>query len=402
MTRRGVGLALLLVAGVAPAGDFALRGEVGAETRYFFHDPADSRQADADFSLRLLPELQADWNDRDTSLTLTPFARLDSSDRQRTHWDVREAYLRHRYGEWEARAGIRKVFWGAAESVHLVDIINQTDLVENPDGEDKLGQPMLNLAWTADGNTLDLFVLPYFRERSYPGTEGRLRFVLPVSDDRAVYESADEERHLDWAVRYAYSGDGLDLALSHFSGTARAPRFVAGPGGIDPFPPGADSRLVPFYDLVERSGLESTLVAGGWLFKLEGAYQHSRLDDYSAAVGGFEYTLTGVFDTATDIGLLAEYIWDERGRDAPTPFNNDVFLGTRVAANDVSGTELLAGAIIDADTQAVFYNIEAGRRLGGGFKITLEARLFERAPPADPAFAYRFDDYVGLELSYFF
>ena len=41
--------------------------------------------------------------------------------------------------------GAAKVFWGTAESRHLVDIINQTDAVEDIDEEDKLGQPMVKV-----------------------------------------------------------------------------------------------------------------------------------------------------------------------------------------------------------------------------------------------------------------
>ena len=403
-------LLALLACSAANAGDgLDFKGEAGLEGRYFFHDPVDDRQTDSDLSLRLQPEFYAEWNERNTSVTFTPFGRWDSADDERTHADIREWYLRHRNGDFETRVGIRKVFWGATESVHLVDIINQTDLVENPDGEDKLGQPMLNLAWMRDGRMLEVFALPYFRERTFPGVEGRLRPIVPlsppfplaappafISNDESDYQSRDEEAHLDWAVRYAYSGGNLDMALAHFSGTARAPRFpraISTPDG---------PALVPFYDLIERTGFDATYVMGGWLMKLEGIYQHSDVDDYSAAAGGFEYTVTGVFETAVDVGLLAEYIWDERDELATTPFNNDIFLGTRIAANDEASTELLAGAIVDTDTQAVFANIEGSRRLGSGFKLTLEARLFERAPPADPAYSFRQDDYVSLELVYFY
>lgn len=56
---------------------------------------------------------------------------------------------------------------GVGGPVHLVDIINQSDLVENPDGEDKLEKPLVKLTsglpWRA--GTLNLFMLPYFRER---------------------------------------------------------------------------------------------------------------------------------------------------------------------------------------------------------------------------------------------
>ena len=411
---KGLALLAVLVAFEARTeSGVEVKGEGALEARGFFHDPVDARQADADVSFRLQPEFYAEWNERNTSVTFTPFGRWDSADDERTHWDIREWYLRHRSSDFETRVGIRKVFWGATESVHLVDIINQTDLVENPDGEDKLGQPMANLAWTRDGRTLDLFVLPYFRERTFPGVEGRLRPVVSVvppfppgtppayvSNDESAYESQDEEQHVDWAARYAYSGGNLDFALSHFSGTARAPRFISGPGGIVMTSEGP--ALVPFYDLIERTGFDATYVMDGWLMKLEGIYQHSDVDDYSAAAGGFEYTVTGAFETAVDVGLLAEYIWDERDELATTPFNNDIFLGTRIAANDEASSELLAGAIVDADTQAAFANLEASRRLGAGFKLTLEARLFERAEPGDPAYSFRQDDYLSLELAYFY
>ena len=72
------------------------------------------------------------------NLTFTPFFRLDSSDGERTHLDIREL-LWQSYGDtWEVRAGLGKVFWGVTESQYLVDVINQTDLVESPDGEDRL------------------------------------------------------------------------------------------------------------------------------------------------------------------------------------------------------------------------------------------------------------------------
>ena len=84
------------------------------------------------------------------------------------------------FDESELRVGLRKVFWGVTESQHLVDIINQTDLVESLDGEEKLGQPMINYALINDWGTLDLYLLPYFRERTFSGINGRLRSSLYV------------------------------------------------------------------------------------------------------------------------------------------------------------------------------------------------------------------------------
>lgn len=395
--------AAALCAPLPAMAQYALRGELALEARGFPREPLDPRQTDEDVSLRLEPEFSVEWSG-DTSLVFTPFGRIDSADAERTHADIRELFLRHRAEQFEGRVGIRQVFWGATESVHLVDIINQTDLVENPDGEDKLGQPMLNLAWASDGSTVDLFLLPYFRERTFPGVKGRLRPVVPlpfpgppafVSNSEADYESGDKEQHVDWAARYAYSGD-FDLALSHFSGTARAPSFRRVVNTSE------GAALVPFYAQIEQTGLDATYVAGGWLYKLEAIRQRNDLTTYAAAAGGFEYTVTGILGSVADLGLLAEYLWDERGSNAGVLFNNDLFVGTRLAGNDEASTELLAGVIVDLDTQAHFVNVEGARRLSSEWKLVLEARLFENAPETDPAYSFRRDDYLSLELIRYF
>ena len=63
-------------------------------------------------------------------------ARLDSADSSRSHFDLRELNYLWLGDAGELSVGIGKVFWGVAEFVHLVDIINQTDLVENIDEEE--------------------------------------------------------------------------------------------------------------------------------------------------------------------------------------------------------------------------------------------------------------------------
>ncbi len=49
--------------------------------------------------------------------------------------------------------------------------------------------------------------------RRGPGRAGRLRSGLVVNRDGATYDSAAEERHMDWAVRYSGSFGLVDLGL---------------------------------------------------------------------------------------------------------------------------------------------------------------------------------------------
>jgi hypothetical protein len=166
-----------------PAATFAqtpLSGELSLESRVFFRSPLLGEQHRHDLSAALRPEFQADWDRGRQIFTFEPFLRLDMADGDRTHFDIRTLSWETAWRQWELRVGIRQVFWGVTESVHLVDVINQTDLVDNPDGEDKLGQPMINLAMVRDWGTVDFFLLFGFRERTFPGLEGRLRAPLPI------------------------------------------------------------------------------------------------------------------------------------------------------------------------------------------------------------------------------
>ena len=372
-------------------------GYVAMEPRFFWEDNlASGQRGDFDFSLVLQPEFYLEWDKGDQSITFVPFVRWDQHDNERTHWDIRELFWLKAWEDWEVSAGIRKVFWGVTESQHLVDVINQTDLVENLDTEDKLGQPMVKVAWIQDWGTLETYLMPYFRERTFPGRKGRLRPIPIVDADNAVYESGAKETHFDWALRYSHTVGMFDIGLAHFMGTSREPRLEL---GTDSF---GTSARIPFYDVINQTSLDLQMTAGDWLWKLEGISREGFGASYRAVVGGFEYTIVGVFDTVADLGLLTEYHFDERGDKATSSFDNDVFGAFRLTLNDFQSTELLAGATVDLETQAVSVSVEGSRRLTDHMKLSLEVRILSNFPGTDPSTAAHQDDYAQLELSYYF
>ena len=225
-------------------------GNLAVEGRTFFQAPLDPRQYDQDASISIEPELAHAWNQGHDTLVFRPFARLDARDHERSHWDIRELQWIHAGDGWETRVGIGKVYWGVTEAWHLVDIINQTDLVENPDGEQKLGQPMVKLSLERDWGTLDLFVLPGFRERTFPGEKGRLRTHPPVDTGLTSYQAGAGRRHVDWALRWSnYIGE-WDMGLALFRGTSRDPLLQ----------PRLDEQgrlvLAPFYPLIDQATLD--------------------------------------------------------------------------------------------------------------------------------------------------
>ena len=377
-----------------------LSGHAAIESRAFLGSASlPDQESGNGASLVLDPEIYREWQGGDHSFTFEPFLRLDSVDPERSHFDVRElAWVRAR-PRWELTLGLSRVFWGVTESQHLVDIINQTDLIENPDAEDKLGQPMVRATAINTWGIVDLFLLPRFRERTFPGEEARLRPGLPIDTDNPVYESSAEQWHTDWAVRWSHAVGAFDLGLSHFSGTSREPLLIPD-SATDP------TSLRPYYPLISQSGLDTQATLGSWLLKLEAIYRTgfhiadtpSPRADYAATTYGFEYTFWSVLGSRIDIGAIGEHLWDERGELATSPFQNDVFAGTRLAFNDTQSSEILGGILYDLDNQSRLYLLEASRRVGSNWVVELEFRGFSGQRPIDPLASLRTDDYFQLSV----
>lgn len=392
--------ALMLVAWptISAAADIEVSGLVSPELRIFQHAPAHAGQHES----RLAPSLAVQAEFRydlgpDDRLTAIPFVRWDAWDGERTHADLREFNWAHLDDGWDLRVGIDKVFWGVAESRHLVDIINQTDLVEDPDGEDKLGQPMVNFGLQRDWGNLNLFAMPLFRERTFPGPEGRLRPALPVDGDQAIYLGDAGRRSLDFALRYGTVLGDWDIGLSYFHGVGREPNLVPGMNAT------GDPVLVPVYEIIDQTGLDVQATKGAWLWKLEAIVRSGQGDTFGAVVGGFEYTIYDIAGNGIDLGLLTEYQYDGRAAGAPpTIHDNDLFLGLRVAFNDASDSSLLAAVLVDKNTGARWMSMEAETRLGDSWKLGVEALASGNLPPTDPGYGLRRDNHLLIRMTRYF
>ena len=127
---------------------FDFSGKISIENRWFPQTNLYPHQSRHSSGFVFEPELYFEGAEG-WSFTLVPFFRYDSADSRRTHGDLREAYflLFGELGEdeWELRVGVDRIFWGVIESNHLVDIINQVDVIEHPDQEVELGQLMAHL-----------------------------------------------------------------------------------------------------------------------------------------------------------------------------------------------------------------------------------------------------------------
>lgn len=425
---------------------FDASGFIEFEVQQFTQEAADIKQDDTFGSLA--SELDIYWRSESEAhaLQFKPFGRITTAeDGARDHADIRELYYRFASGGWQVLAGVNKVFWGVMESAHLVDIINQTDSVESFGGEEKLGQPMIALGLEQAWGNLDLYVLPYFRERKfYTGSERYQVLALPIDDKVIQYEHEDEEKHVDYAVRWAHYFGSLDIAISYFNGTNREPLIILSNFNPSTAQPTESSYA---YEQLEQVGLELQYLFDGLALKFEGVHKQLESGDYNETVAGFEYTWGDLGESGFDIGLLMEYLWNDRAEvnikeysinaaseklnqpittlntlfsslpqtfqnqlikangELLSPFNNDIFIGARFSLNDIDSTQFLAGVISDADTQESLVTFEGSRRFGNSLKFSLNIYLLTNISDDAQKSAFaplQQDDAIEAKLKWYF
>ncbi|NQZ23866.1 MAG: hypothetical protein HRT53_17675 [Colwellia sp.] len=385
--------------------EFEASGKMAVEQRYFLKEGLYSQQLSrSQSSFSIEAELYWQWNEGSDSVIFTPFYRVDSQDEQRTHGDIRELAYVHASDDWELRIGIRKEFWGVTEFQHLVDVINQTDGVEDFDGEDKLGQQMVNLSLVNDWGIVDVLLLPGFRERTYAGENGRLRGPLVVDENNVSYESSAGQQHLDLALRWSHSIGDFDLGAYWFHGTNReaylSPSLQSSTSDL------AQYSLQQHYAQMDQLGVDVQATLGDWLWKFESIYRTTTLEDFVATQAGFEYSFIGVLDSNLDLGLLMEHSWDSRGEvefgEQGSLMQNDLFIGARLAFNDMQSSELLMGLGSDLDHNAFSFIIEANRRFGDNFIASVDVRLLQSNNENDLLYSLSKDDHAQLSLAWYF
>jgi hypothetical protein len=370
-------------------------GYVAADGRLFVGPPKYAGQDQGTgVSLVVEPEVAVETEDSTHKATLRPFYRLDPVDQKRSHADLRQASYQLKTTHFELGAGAGIFTWGVLESYRPVDVLNQTDFVDDYDGSAKLGQPYIELGWIAEAVAVRVYYLPYFRERTFPGVDGRLRFASVVNTDDPLFETDLRQWQPSGAARVTWSPGDFDFGVGLFSGFSREPRFVAEL---------STGRVVPRYDLSQQASLDAQWTTGALSLKAEAFARlwTADLRFFSGGGAGLDYTFFGLVD-GWDLSLAAEFLFDTRPLQAPvTLFEHDAFAGLRVAFNDTASTEIIGGAIVDVTDGTTFGRLEAGRRFGEHWRATVGGMLFlGQNGKLDSSFVR--DDHFETRIAYFF
>lgn len=364
--------------------------ELKLDYRGFYRDGQYLGQKQHYISGAAQPEYLMEWQKGKYVLKGVLFGRVDQYDKKRTHFDVRELYWQMVRNKWELSIGAKKIFWGVTESSHLVDIINQTDFVESYDGEQKLGEAMVHYSRVTKIGTFDAFYLPYFRKRVFPGTKGRLRTPFVLDGSKFEFQNDQKEFTPSFAGRWSHYIGKFDIGLSHFYGVGREPII-------------ADfSTLKAVYGTINQTGLDVQATTGPWLWKLEAIARRNSIQDMNAVTAGFEYTFGNVKNSGIDIGVLGEYLYDDRDLLSLSGLQNDVFVATRIAFNDMQSTSILFGGFFDVERTSKLFRAEINRRVKNTWSVALEATIFKDIDPKEFLYVTRNDGFMQFAVSKFF
>lgn len=400
-----VGLCLALLA--TPASSWASvksSGEVSVDGRAFWPDDEDATE---DFGLAVTGRLEVKLKEKPWRFELRGLGRVGAVDKSRSVVILEEAFLGFRMKPLRIRIGPQLLNWTATEAFHPADVMQSRNFDSNIENADKIGEPMVNVRLRMWQGALELYYMPFRMDPLLPGPGSRLSFAPPgtrlgdpvwvgrdgEADDAGVVEH-------QFAVRLSQTIDYADIALQFVQHQDRTQPTIA----LDP----GTFTAHPVYHMVNHFGLTYTQVLGEWILKVEGAYRMfdddpdlgsfvpvgaaEQADHLEVALGlewGWEYE-SGAQATVLLEGQ-AYFLADEEELEQLGPFQRDVLLGYRHSFNDVEGTELLIGVIMDLQRfPEILGNISFSRRLSDTWTMTAALRI-THAPPDDP------DQPVGLQ-----
>lgn len=324
---------------------------------------------------------------------------------------VDELYGAYDFEEDQLMAGRSIRFWGALEVRNIVDGFNPSDLRGTPFETDKMG--VWNAAWThyTETGSFALIVKTDEEDQKMAKPPYVYYFFPPNVTYDATLQTEDSRYRPTVYLRYGGSTESdtpLDYALIVQHGYDSQRFFSA-----DTFTPPIALQAHAY--LVNKLLTYNTLVLGETLLKLEGVYadviKTPSISDYYQLGLGIEHTLTAALGDG-DLGLIGEYYYYDtlqKGADKYTDlelfevFQNDLFVGIRYTANDISDTSLVGGAIFDLDYAEQSYYVQAQTRLFDALTMHAEYRYIE--PSKQTPTAYHLLgrlQALSLKLGYYF
>jgi len=371
-----------------------LRGDVEIRLDHYPDTPLYTDQSTESTQPGLASSVDWDGHLGDSNrVKLSLFAKYQSESEREYSGDVQEAWfsLDDLNSEW--RIGQLMEYWGVLEAENIADVINPRDAEEDFQGDFKLGIPGIAFSYFSQQAEYSFWLLPYSRERRLAYGEDRFRnFPLETQDPK--FEKAQSNTAA--AIRASRVNDQVEFSVSYYYGHARMPWFELQLDNSN-----QPTGLTPMYDLINQTSFEMLWLPGNTIFKLESFYQSNKVDDFFAAGIGFEREIPKLGPGNTSLTFYGEAYFDDRNQNlsqALAIFQKDIFIGTRLALNDVSSSEFQFRWTYDLEYESSLIDIRAERRIGKNWFLNAVLYKFFHVE-SDPALkSFQNDDRLRMSL----
>ena len=379
--------------------DWQINSEIGLEIKEFHKNEAYSNQQNT-YSSFIKSEIFFDFKN-DLEFLMEPYLRYDRYDKNRSLFDFKENNLTYYYNDIQLKAGISEVFWGITESKNLVDIINPKDVTDG-DQKAKLGQTMLAFSnYSEKFGILDFYYLPFFKNSSQIGEEGRLRLSKPIENYNIIYEGGAGSKVPSWALKWEHSFRLLDFSLQGFRGNSRESSTI---GKLE----NLQLKYFQGYERISQIGTYFQVISGPIIYKLEAIKRNGQKNAKNIRENFFSYTLglehliNNLFENKWDLTSFIEYHNDDRNGDSTDILQNDLFLATRLNFNNIDGTEFLTSITLDTDGGGNTSTVELSSRITDNIRVTGSYNSYWSANETDILYSFRRDNYFSINIINYF
>jgi hypothetical protein len=315
-------LTALLLPATASA-QWRYRGTFGQEVR-LFDQPKDVGQVRS--NVGFVADLEGNYTAGERwRMGGRVYARNDFKESNRDAVRVDELWVQYSAPRFDVRFGNQVFTWGAMEVFGITDILNTRDYQDHVVTPRKIGQPAVRARMLAGNGNLTAYYLPYFVPAAYPGQQS------PYSVGGTIFERKDATAGYSgqYALRYFYGGNGLDIGVSAFSGLERDAIFEADLSRL---------QISSSNYRSNRVSVDATRVIGGLLVKGEAVYRRPEASGMSNALIwalGSEYTWNSILGKS-DVTAVFE-IAGEHQKNRPSDFQfaqNNLFAGVTWEPHD--------------------------------------------------------------------
>lgn len=231
--------------------------------------------------------------------------------KERTGFELREAYLDHREEHWGFRFGRQLVIWGAADGVRITDLVSPMDMTEFlAQDYDDIRMPVNALRFFVfnDKMKLELLAVPTFEGYKLPTDAANPWSVLPTKSPLPIVWSEEGSRpklgfsNVEYGGRLSFTLPGGDFSLAALHTWNKMPVISYQPSATD-------LTMSPHYYRMGFFGGDISKPLGQFVLRGEAAFNVDKHFSYKPEAGAMAQKGFNTVNYLAGVDWYAPYEW---------------------------------------------------------------------------------------------